>query len=198
MGKKVANKMIANISGAKVAEQLAEHLCDLLNQQEGINYRPIILLCIGSDRYTGDALGPLVGSYLLEQGPYSVYGSLEEPVHAGNLEETVHVIGRKYFHPLIVAIDACLGKAHEVGNIEVWEGGLEAGIAVGHRLPCVGDISVIGVVNIVGHYSYIELQTTSLSIVVKIRKAIAQAVMMALGRIAAQDAAASLSGLVVK
>ncbi|MBX5465785.1 MAG: DUF1256 domain-containing protein, partial [Clostridia bacterium] len=28
--------------------------------------RPLLFLCIGSDRSTGDALGPLVGSRLLE------------------------------------------------------------------------------------------------------------------------------------
>jgi len=198
VGKKVANKMVANISEPGVAEHLAEHLWGLICQQTAVNCRPIILLCIGSDRYTGDALGPLVGSYLLERGPYSVYGSLEGPVHAGNLEETVRIIGMKYAHPLIVAIDACLGKTHEVGNIEAWEGGLEAGIAVGHRLPCVGDISIIGVVNIAGHYGFVELQTTPLSIVVKLSKVIGQAVVKVLGRLEAQDAAASLSGLAVK
>src|SRR5690554_2831459 len=48
-----------------------------------------LVLCIGSDRSTGDALGPLVGAYL-KQLPIprtSVWGTLAQPVHALNLEQ---------------------------------------------------------------------------------------------------------------
>ena len=124
MSLKNANKIIANLSKAGVAEKIADHLWLLLSRQEGIKIRPVVILCIGSDRYTGDALGPLIGSYLLENGPYTVYGSLERPVHAGNLVETIRMIEAHYIHPVIIAIDACLGKPSEIGNIEVWEGGV--------------------------------------------------------------------------
>ncbi|MDR3565104.1 MAG: spore protease YyaC [Negativicutes bacterium] len=193
MSLKNANKIIANLSKAGVAEKIADHLWLLLSRQEGIKIRPVVILCIGSDRYTGDALGPLIGSYLLENGPYTVYGSLERPVHAGNLVETIRMIEAHYIHPVIIAIDACLGKPSEIGNIEVWEGGVEAGIAVGNRLPCVGDVSIIGVVNSGGQFSYIDLQTTPLSIVIKLSKIIGGALVQALVRLRAADAAAGLS-----
>lgn len=50
---------------------------------------PIILVCIGTDRSTGDALGPLVGTKLEQVGitNFQVFGTLDEPVHALNLEE---------------------------------------------------------------------------------------------------------------
>ena len=44
----------------------------------------MVFLCIGSDRVTGDCLGPYVG-YRLSQHPLpgiSIYGTLEHPVHA--------------------------------------------------------------------------------------------------------------------
>ena len=50
----------------------------------------VAVVCIGTDRSTGDALGPLVGSYLRRWAPQLlVYGTLEEPVHATNLSETL-------------------------------------------------------------------------------------------------------------
>ena len=58
--------------------------------------RPLIFLCIGSDRATGDCLGPLLGHKLyqiLRNSPYFVYGTLKEPVHAKNLQETICVWG---------------------------------------------------------------------------------------------------------
>ena len=163
-------KIIVNYKESGIVEKLAEHILSLLSAERRCNYCPIIVLCIGSDRYTGDALGPLLGSYLRENSGFIVYGCLDTPVHAGNLVETVRSIRMQYRHPFVIAVDACLGKASEVGNIEVWEGSLEAGIAVGHKLPRVGDMSIVGVVNAGGFYGYIDLQTTSLSIVVKLSK----------------------------
>ncbi len=48
----------------------------------------IIFLCIGSDRATGDCLGPILGYKLsgLSGNNCIIYGTLESPVHAGNLE----------------------------------------------------------------------------------------------------------------
>ena len=73
----------------------------------------LIFLCIGSDRATGDSLGPIVGHKLkLQQSlhSYLVYGTLEEPVHAKNLETTMELIHRRHKNPFIIAIDASLGK----------------------------------------------------------------------------------------
>ena len=50
----------------------------------------LVFLCIGSDRVTGDCLGPYIGHQLLDrldlQDIY-VYGTLKDPVHALNLEK---------------------------------------------------------------------------------------------------------------
>ena len=195
MNKTTTNKMITNLRDASATDRLADHVSRLLRRQEGIAIRPLVALCIGSDRYTGDALGPLVGSYLEERGACLVYGSLDHPVHAGNLVETVNIVNARYLHPVIIAVDACLGRASEIGNIEAWEGGIEAGIAVGNRLPSVGHISLIGVVNAGGHLGYLDLQSTPLAIVVKLSRAIGEALAIALGRLAAQEAAAAVSRL---
>ena len=175
MAKSFVDKLTVNLNESCAREKLYRHLVYLLNRQEGVSIRPLVILCIGSDRYTGDALGPLIGSDLKEQTECIIYGSLDYPVHAGNLVEIINVINYQHHHPVIVAIDACLGKANEIGNIEAWEGGLKAGIADGNRLHCVGDISVIGVVNAGGQLGYLDLQSTPLSTVMKLSKIISGA-----------------------
>ena len=68
---------------------------------------PPVYLCIGSDRVTGDSLGPMVGSALEERYKKSipVFGTLKMPVHALNLEETIDAIHLHFpDHPLI-AVD---------------------------------------------------------------------------------------------
>src|SRR5690606_31826424 len=55
--------------------------------------RPFVdIVCVGTDRSTGDSLGPFIGSVLLRQKDkgfippsVSVYGTIHEPVHALNL-----------------------------------------------------------------------------------------------------------------
>ncbi|WP_425060698.1 hypothetical protein SCACP_14370 [Sporomusa carbonis] len=175
MAKNVLNKLTVHLYDTNVRARLYDHLMVLLKCQEGLNLRPLVALCIGSDRYTGDALGPLIGTYLEEHTECSVYGTLDHPVHAGNFVETLNIINQRYHHPLIIAIDACLGKTHEIGNIEIWQGGLAAGIAVGNRLPTVGDISVIGVVNAQSQIGYLDLQSTPLSKVMKLSQVISEA-----------------------
>lgn len=198
MVKPFAQKLILNLRDNDLGDRLTRHITGLLEAQEGLAIRPLVALCIGSDRYTGDALGPLVGTFLEERDACVVYGSLDRPVHAGNLVDTINIINTCYFHPIIIAVDACLGKASEIGNIEAWEGGVEAGIAVGNRLPCVGDISVIGVVNAGSQLGYLDLQSTPLSIVVKLSQAIGEALVASLARMASRDAAAGLASLVRK
>lgn len=156
-------------------EKMHQHIMNLLKQQKDFPLRKVILLCIGSDRYIGDALGPLVGSYLEEHTSCLVYGSLDQPVHAGNLVKVIDEIYKQEDQPIVIAVDACLGNHNEIGSIEIWEGSLEAGIAVGTRLPCVGDISIIGVVNGIGRIGYLDLQSTPLSIVMKLSRSIGRA-----------------------
>ncbi|HMM20255.1 MAG TPA: spore protease YyaC [Selenomonadales bacterium] len=190
MGNKITNKLVVSLADSCAGPKLTEHILQLLYRQEAAATRQLVALCIGSDRYTGDSLGPLVGSYLEENTGITVYGSLDHPVHAGNLVEIIRLIHTRYSQPLIVAVDACLGKSHEVGNIEAWEGGIEAGIAVGNRLPCVGHISLIGVVNAGGQLGYLDLQSTPLSIVMKLSKVIGASLSEAARGRALLDAAA--------
>lgn len=132
--------------------------------------KEIIFLCIGTDRATGDSLGPLIGyklSRLNTNKNIHVYGTLENPVHAQNLSETAEEIYKKFSNPFVIAIDACLGTASHIGNITLGEGALKPGAGVNKELPAVGDMSITGIVNLGGLMDSAILQSTRLSIVMK-------------------------------
>lgn len=129
----------------------------------------IVILCIGTDRATGDSLGPLIG-YKLKKSMLKnvvVYGTLENPVHAKNLVETVEYINKMYDNPFIIAIDACLGKMDHIGFINIGEGPLVPGSGVNKTLPPVGDINITGIVNFSGFMDIMILQNTRLNIVME-------------------------------
>ena len=75
------------------------------------DWTEIVFLCIGSDRVTGDCLGPYVG-YRLSQHQLPgifVYGTLNQPVHAVNLSDITDFISKSHPFALVIAIDASLG-----------------------------------------------------------------------------------------
>lgn len=135
-----------------------------------------VLVCIGSDRATGDCLGPIIGYKLAYYKNYhfTVYGTLETPVHAKNLQDTIHFIKKEHKNPLIIAIDASLGAKNHIGYVTLMEGGLRPGIGVDKDLPVIGDISITGIVNLSGVVSQMLLQTTRLHIVMQMADFIVQ------------------------
>ncbi len=104
-------------------ESLAMELLKFLPRTQT---RPIVFVCIGTDRSTGDSLGPLVGSFLEEKdiSSFHVYGTLDEPIHAVNLNDRLREITIKHQDPYIIGIDACLGRMKNIGFIQVsgWAG----------------------------------------------------------------------------
>lgn len=142
-------------------------LYELMQKKLLDGYVTPVFVCIGSDRSTGDSLGPLVGYKIegIRNKNVHIYGTLERPVHAKNLETTIKEINEKHEKPLVIAIDACLGNADHVGCISVSEQPIKPGLALNKNLPPVGDISIMGFVNISGFMDFLTLQNTRLYIV---------------------------------
>ena len=88
----------------------------------------ILFLCIGTDRSTGDSLGPLIGYKLKEKGMRNarVLGTLEEPVHAMNLEPCMEQLREKCPDALVVAVDASVGSVDHVGYVTLGRGAPKA------------------------------------------------------------------------
>ena len=147
--------------------------------------REIVWVCVGTDRSTGDSLGPFVGTMLTEAGVPNVYGTLDHPVHALNLAETLERIEEAHPDACIVGIDACLGKVKPVGSMELRDGALEPGTGLDKVLPSVGDYNIIGVVNVgdfmVGSFmEYVVLKNTRLSLVIQMAKSITDFILRSL------------------
>lgn len=106
-----------------------------------------VVLCIGSDRVTGDCLGPIVGQMLVERGANAfVYGTLSRPVTALNLKDAVKHIRETHGEKKVLAIDSSVGRSADVGKIRINFGSISPGSADGKDLPKVGDVSITATV----------------------------------------------------
>ena len=144
----------------------SKKLSSFLNSADAFSH-PIAVMCIGSDRSTGDSLGPLIG-YKLSKFAFNnvfIYGSLNNPINAVNLEFAITFIKNFHSNPYIIAIDASLGRNDHVGCITLAEGPLRPGLGVKKELPKVGSLHITGIVNAAGSKENLLLQTTRLSTV---------------------------------
>ncbi|MCY8230941.1 spore protease YyaC [Priestia endophytica] len=160
--------------------KLTSDLAHIMQSKE-YEHRDIIFLCIGSDRSIGDSLGPLVGTMLKEKKvPFEVYGTLETPVHAFNLEDTLKKITKRFKKSLIISIDASLGDEDHVGSAFLKKGPVVPGKALKKLLPKTGDFHITGVVNYVDPLPSTQfLNDTRLYIVRNLALAISEAVYQA-------------------
>lgn len=154
-------------------EQLSKYIQKALYNHKEEN---IAVICIGTDRSTGDALGPLIGTKLKQQNSplYHIYGTLDNPVHAVNLQDTLDDINKHLDHPFIIGVDACLGRYNNVGTVTVADGPVRPGAGVKKELPPVGNIHITGIVNVSGYMEYFVLQNTRLSLVMQMSQLIAE------------------------
>lgn len=158
------------------AVKLATDMRSLIQKYKPLNSETIIF-CIGSDRSTGDALGPLIGSKLQANYNYPhVYGTLEQPVHATNLSVILKDLYSNYKSPFLIAIDACLGRYDSIGSVNMGCGPLKPGAALKKELPAVGDIHITGIVNVSGFMEHMVLQSTRLHLVMTMAELISSAI----------------------
>lgn len=170
-----------HLEDSQALPKLAEQLKDLLAASRKRN--PPIIICIGTDRSTGDCLGPLTGwrlEPLVAASGVDVFGTLEKPVHAQNLEATLKALQNICQQRPVIAVDACLGRLSSVGTVLLKESPLQPGIGIGKCLPEVGDISISGIVNIGGFMDLQVLQSTRLYLVLRMSQLIAGGISLAL------------------
>lgn len=154
--------------------ELGQCILHYLNQYDLTDSTPIIL-CIGTDRATGDCLGPLVGEQLINFSEhFKVMGCLAAPVHALNLRDAIYDIQKNHHNPFVIAIDASLGSSSHVGYVTVSDGPIIPGKGVQKKLPAIGDLSITGIVNVSGQHPGL-LQSTRLYTVMQLADCIASA-----------------------
>jgi putative sporulation protein YyaC len=151
--------------------ELSEFLLSIC--RSGVDAQQLMFLCIGTDRSTGDSLGPLVGTMLEEAGYPHVIGTLQYPLDASNMMNRLRGLQP---YRTVIAIDACLGQPSSVASYQVSNQPLEPGKSVGRSLPPIGNYSIAAIVNINGGNQYALLQSTPLYRVLTMAKEIAAAI----------------------
>lgn len=161
----------------EVGDFLYKELVDIYKSN-----REIIFICIGTDRCTGDSLGPLIGYKSkkffknLSRHNLFIYGTLESPIHAKNLIDIVSKIKINFKNPYIIAIDSCLGSINNIGKVFIDKSSIFPGLAVNKELPPIGDLSITGIVNISGGYEFLILQNTRLFTVMTLADCISKGI----------------------
>ena len=159
----------------------------ILNDIFGIYFKqvfdgdPPIILCIGSERATGDALAPLVGSLLRNKYNVNtfVYGTLENTVNAKNIKEVYAFIKERHKNRKILSIDACVGAEQDVGFIKLTRNGLLPRSAIEKTNVSFGDYGILGIVDR-AHPDPLKVFTTRLSTVYNLATKISEAINYAL------------------
>lgn len=173
---KLSSELKLNINQPTAMYDIGTHLRDIMRAATATNYS-LVVLCIGTDRSTGDSLGPLTGTKLRSFNPYPhIYGTLDDPIHASNLKNTIQSIQTNITNPFVIAVDACLGRMENVGCVSLGKGSLKPGAAVNKDLPSVGDAYITGIVNVSGFMEHLVLQSTRLNLVMKMADTIAHAI----------------------
>lgn len=167
-----------------------------LGPQINSNYS---IICIGTDKCIIDSLGPLTGTLLSKENlAVDIYGTLDKPVHAMNINEYIKIIQKKNYDK-IIAVDACLSNKKNQGIIEVRNGPITPGKGIGKMLPEIGDVSIIGVVDSSEREFHELVQDTRLSLIYEMAEVICEGIVAGIKMsLAAEDdfsSQASISGV---
>ena len=180
------NQKYVSINNSSALSNFTDMLYMLIYNGIKEGYKSIVFVCIGTDRSTGDSLGPLVGYKIrnLRYKNVNVYGTLENPVHAKNLDNIMKSIFEMHEKPFIIAIDACLGRMEHIGYITIGKGSIKPGSGVNKNLAPVGNAYITGIVNFKGFMDFLVLQNTRLSLVMKMADLVSIGIRYVLWKIA--------------
>ncbi|MDO5417738.1 MAG: spore protease YyaC [Lachnospiraceae bacterium] len=179
---------------------LAEKLEELILEELEKGKTGVVFLCIGTDRSTGDSLGPLIGHELLERErnearnrneawiregdgeprkkrmQTAVFGTLDRPVHAMNLSQYQAFLKKTFPDSVMVAVDASVGSQEHVGYVTLGKGSLKPGLGVCKDLQEVGDIFITGIVGGCKSFDPVMLQSVRLSMVMRMADCICDSI----------------------
>ena len=145
----------------------------------------IIFLCVGTDRMTGDCLGPLVGTRLEEKlAPYNIfnitiYGTLKENLCYSNMKDQLEHMKMNHPNACVVVIDAALSDEEKIGKIFVEQRKMTLGKGLHKSQIKVGDISIKAVVGKnykLPMHNFSILQNISLNSIIALSEIIADGI----------------------
>ena len=140
---------------------------------------PPVILCIGSDLSVGDSLGPVTGTKLKEKLKNLncfIYGTLSKPITAKEVKYMNSFLKATHPDSPIIAVDADVGLAGDIGHIKISDNGLKPGSGANKKLAKVGDISIMGIVAERTVFNYSLFSATRLNIIYKMADIISEGI----------------------
>lgn len=138
-----------------------------------------VILCIGSDLSVGDSLGPVTGTKLKQMlaglNCY-VYGTLAKPITAHEVKYMNEFLKQTHPNSPIIAIDAAVGIAGDIGLIKIARRALKPGSGANKRLAKVGDVSIMGIIAEQSVFNYSLFSSTRLNVIFKMSDIIAEGI----------------------
>lgn len=138
-----------------------------------------VIVCIGSDLAIGDSLGPITGSmlqYKMQGLKTFIYGALSAPVTAKEIRYLRTFLKETHPKSQIIAIDAAVGLAGDIGLIKLQDTPLFPGAGANKKLGSIGDLSVMGIVAEKSVANFGLLNTTRLHLVYSMAERISSAI----------------------
>lgn len=121
----------------------------LFNKFINSRKKEIVICCIGTDKAIFDCIGCLTGEFSQKNNlkNIKIYGTLEHPIHALNIDSKMKLIYTKHPDSFIIGVDACLGDKDELGIIKLRDIPVSPGKGIGKDLSKIGDMSIVGISN---------------------------------------------------
>lgn len=151
----------------------------------------IVILCVGTNRIIGDAVGPITGTFLTENNIPNVYGTLQRPVDATNLVRVVDEIKKSYSKPYIIAVDAAvnlgtsylIGKPEFLKSITIEDEAITARSWDTKNAVPVGNIGITAVVEYGWYYNFQKrMENANLAVIYNMSNIIAKSIKSALSK----------------
>ena len=144
----------------------------------------IAFICVGTDRITGDAFGPIVGTKLIklfEKDNFfniNVYGSLDKNITYNSIEDYYNKIIDTN-DAVVIVIDSALSIKENIGRIFVTNNKTILGKGLNKNKIAIGDISIKTVVakestKIINNFKM--LQNVSLNTVIRLADIVSEGI----------------------
>ena len=113
----------------------------------------------------------------------TVFGTLDQPVHAMNIDSYMKEIKKKFSKHIVVAVDASVGNAEHIGYVTLGRGALKPGLGVRKELAAVGDLFITGIVGSSKNGDPWMLQSVRLSMVMHLAECISKSIVLGMNAV---------------
>lgn len=145
------------------------------------HFSKLLIICIGTDRMTGDCFGPLVGTNLnkeIKNARIEVIGNIKSTIGFQNVENYKEKLLQKDI--CVIAVDAALSSKENIGKICVCDKPIILGSGLINKpKKCIGDISIRAIVAQNRKHAkrnFEELSATPLSLVMELSDVVAEGI----------------------